>query len=152
MSGTHRALLIAGVLAASCARTASAQAHDPCALLTPAQIQVVLGAKVGSGQPIGSTGCSWSAAAAANTHAAMVTLSLVDASGFTTMKTPLPGVAKNGASGIGDDAFYTTVSTLTTLSVKEGNVAFVVRLYGVPGQSKQEAVEKSLALDVLKKV
>jgi hypothetical protein len=68
------------------------------------------------------------------------------------MKTPLPGVTKAPVSGIGDDAVFTTIGGLTTPSVKKGKIAFIVRLYGVPGQAKQMAVEKSLAVDVLAKL
>ena len=64
------------------------------------------------------------------------------------MKTPLPGVAKTTVSGIGDDA---TLGRQASPSVKKGKVVFIVRLYGVPGQAKQVAMEKSLAVDVLAK-
>jgi hypothetical protein len=68
------------------------------------------------------------------------------------MKTPLPGSAKTSVSGVGDDAVYATFGSLTTLAVKKGKIAFVVRLYGVPGQAKQMAIEKSLALDIVAKL
>ena len=72
-----------------------------------------------------------------------------DAAVWETMKTPLPGVTKTSTSGIGDDAFYTAVSTLTTLAVKKGRTVFTVRIYGVHEQSNQMAMEKTLAGNVL---
>ncbi len=68
------------------------------------------------------------------------------------MKSPLPGIKKTAASGIGDDAVYATVGSLTTLSVMKGKVAFVVRIYGVHDQAREMAMEKALALDVIAKL
>jgi len=71
---------------------------------------------------------------------------------WTKMKTPLPGIPKPAVGGIGDDAFYALVGPYATLSVKKGNTVFIVRVYGVPGQAKQESIEKALAKDVLARV
>jgi hypothetical protein len=134
------------------ARAAVAQApKDPCTLLTPSQVAGALGVKdVAAGVPIGKTGCQWVSQDKA-LHA-FVTLSFWDPAGFPAMKAPLPNVTKTPASGIGDDALYSTVGTFTTLSVKKGGAVFLVKAYGVPGQDKQEAVEKTLAGDVLAKL
>ncbi len=138
------------VLDAASARTAFARAAtDPCAMLTQAQISGIVGMTVGAGEPIGTSGCQWAAAPKPNTTVPRVTLQLWDAQAFTDFQTPLPGVTKTAASGIGEDAVYATVGSLTTLSVKKGSVAFVVRLYGVRGQASQMDMEKALALDVL---
>lgn len=151
----HRMGFVVGAvcaLAACSSRAAYAEAPpDPCALLTPAQVSAIVGVTVGAGQPIGTTGCEWSTATQAAPTTARVRASLVlwDATAFADMKAPLPGFTKTPASGIGEDAVYATARTLTTLSVKKGNVSFVVRLYGVQGQDKQMAMEKALALDVL---
>ena len=132
------------VLTACLTRSASAAApNNPCALLTPAQVSGVVGITVPAGQPISTTGCSWSATGI------MTTLVLHDGAAFATMKTPLPNITRTPVTGLGDDAFYSTVGTLTTLTVKKGAVAFVVRLYGVKDMNTQTAMEKSLALDVL---
>jgi hypothetical protein len=136
-------------LAACGSWTASAEAAaDPCALLTQARVTAVLGAQVGPGEKITPTACQWSSQRP-NSGSARVTVTLYDGRDFAAMRTPLPGIKQTSASGVGDDAFYAEVASLTTLSVKKGNVAFVVRLYGVPGHDKQKAIEKSLALDVL---
>jgi hypothetical protein len=47
---------------------------------------------------------------------------------------------------VGDDAVLTTVGSFISLSVKKGNVVFIVRVYGVPDLNKQTTIEKTLAL------
>lgn len=140
--------LAAGSAAAAHARGAPA-APDPCALLTPAQVGGTLGSGVGAGAPIGTTGCQWTVASDPSLRA---TLTLSSADQWAMMKTPLPNITKSPAAGIGDDAFFTTVGTLTTLSVKKGTTVIVIRLYGVTGQAKQQAMEKTLALDAIAKL
>ena len=143
--------LIAGSAAAANARGAPAApaAPDPCALLTPAQVGGTLGNGVGAGAPIGTTGCQWTVASDPSLRA---TLTLSSADQWAMMKTPLPNITKTAAGGIGDDAFFTTLGTLTTLSVKKGTTVIVIRIYGVTGQAKQEAMEKTLALDAIAKL
>jgi hypothetical protein len=142
--------VIVGALVVSGFRDGHAQPPaPPCTLLTQSQVGAVLGVSVGNGEPIGSTGCEWSGPGSPR---ATVTVTVWDAQAFAGMKTPLPGVTKAPVGGTGDDAVFATVGSLTTLSVKQGKVAFVVRVYGVQGQARQEAVEKSLAVDVLKRI
>jgi hypothetical protein len=147
-------LLLAGAAAAlaATAHPAAAQApKPPCTLLTPDQVAGALGVKVvTAGSPIGNTGCQWVSQDKA-LHA-FVTLSFWDRAGFSAMKTPLPNVTKAPAGGIGDDAVYATIGQFTTLSVKKGGAVFVVKAYGVPGQAKQEAIEKTLAGEVIAKL
>ncbi len=153
---SHRGMfLIAGIVCAvsvSAARPAYAPASpDPCTLLTPEQVSGALKVAVGKGDPIGTTGCAW---ATPTEHQPYVraTLSLVDGSGFASMKTPLPGVKQTPAPGVGNDAFYVTVGSLTTLSVKSGSAAFVIRVYGIQDPAEQMQMEKALALEVIAKL
>ena len=120
-------------------------ATDPCALLTPAQVSAILGAPVAAGQPIATTGCSWSATGTKM----FTTISMLDPNTFAAAKTARAGLTKTPATGIGDDAVYTTVGPFVTLSVKKGTTAFVLRVYGVTDQDKQMTLEKSLALDIV---
>ncbi len=131
-----------------CAAPAQA-APSACALLTPAQVGAAAGAQVGAGDPIGSTGCQWTAKSDPGIR---VTLTLQDAEGWEMMKTPLPHITKTQVGGVGEDAFYTTLGTLTTLSVKKGGTVFIVRVYGVKGLPKQMSLEKSLAANVAGKL
>lgn len=149
----HSGLLLVGAVAlAVTARTTAAQApKPPCTLLTPSQVAGALGVKdVVAGAPIGKTGCQWVSQDQA-LHA-FVTLSFWDPAGFSGMKAPLPHVTKSPAPGIGDDAVYSTIGPFTTLSVKKGGAVFVVKAYGVPDQARQEAIEKTLAGDVIAKL
>jgi hypothetical protein len=128
------------------ARTAAAQA-TPCSLLTSAQITAAVGVSVGSAQPIANTGCSWSAP-----HI-IVTVSLWDGSKWDRMKAPFPGAERSPISGLGDDAFFTTMGPASgkqfvTLSVKKGATAYLIKVYG-PNVSEQMSMEKALAGNVL---
>ena len=61
----------------------------------------------------------------------------------------MPNVTKTPAPGIGDDAFYTVVQTASSLSVKKGKSYIVVHAYGVGDLAKQQAVEKTIAIEAL---
>jgi hypothetical protein len=127
-------------------RTAAAQAA-PCSLLTSAQVTAAVGVSVGEAQPIANTGCSWTAP-----HM-IVTVSLWDGSKWDKMKTPVPGMNRTPVSGLGDDAFYTTMGSASdkqfaTLSIKKGGTAYLIKVYG-PAVSEQMSMEKTLAGNVL---
>ena len=129
-------------------RTAAAQSGvAPCSLLTSAQVTAAVGVSVGAAQPIATTGCSWTAP-----HI-IVTLSLWDGSKWDQMKTPVPGMNRTAVSGLGDDAFYTTMGPASgkqtaTLSVKKGSTAYLIKVYG-PNVTDEMSMEKALAGNVL---
>jgi hypothetical protein len=130
-------------------RTAAAQAA-PCSLLTSAQVTAAVGVSVGEAQPIANTGCQWSAP-----HM-LVTVSLWGGSKWDKMKTPVPGMNRTPVSGLGDDAFYTTMGPASgkqfaTLSIKKGGTAYLIKVYG-PSVSEQMSMEKTLAGNVLAKL
>jgi len=132
------------------ARTTAAQAPaPPCTFLTAAQVGGAIGSKVDAGEAIGTTGCSWSTPAG-TTHV-VVTLSFWPPQRFGEMP-PMPNVTRVNLNGVGDQAFYVTMGTLTSLSVKRKSSVFVLHVYGLPGTQKQMAAEKSLALDVVSKL
>jgi len=127
-------------------RTAAAQAA-PCSLLTSAQVTAAVGVSVGAAQPIANTGCQWSAP-----HM-LVTVSLWDGNTWDKMKTPVPGMNRTPVSGLGDDAFYTTMGPASgkqfaTLSIKKGSTAYLIKVYG-PSVTEQMSTEKTLAGNVL---
>jgi hypothetical protein len=157
MDSRHRMGFVIGTacaLAACISGTAYADASsDPCALLTPGQVSTAVGTTVAAGQPIGTTGCSWTATTPNPAGPkVMATISILDAAGYEGLKTEPTRFTRTPLSGVGDDAVYATGVALTTLSVKKGVVAFIVRVYGVQGTDKQMAMEKALALDVLAKL
>ena len=83
----------------------------------------------------------------------IVTVSLWDANKWDQMKAPFPGTSRNSVSGLGDDAFYSTMGPATgkqfaTLSIKKGSTAYLIKVYG-PNVNDQMSMEKSLAGNML---
>ena len=56
------------------------------------------------------------------------------------------------ASGIGDEAFYSSVANYTKLIVKKGDVVFQLVIYGNFPIEKQRDMEKALASKVVPKL
>ena len=142
-----------------CARTAYAAPPDPCSLLTQAQVSAVFGVNVEPAQRIAPKLCQWSAPNQPNSmNAKKVAITLVDARAFGYAKTPITkSVTTTPASGIGDDAVYSSLPGVTpglgtTLTVKKGDSYFAVHLYGFPGEAKAMAMEKVLALEIISKL
>ncbi len=146
----NRGTIVAlGALVACAARVGFAQGpSDRCSLLTQAAVGKALGVNVEAGEPINTTGCSWQSL---KPHM-IVSVVVGDAAKYKVWTGSVIGVTKASASGIGDAAMYGTLGNLTSLWVKHGGNAFQLRVYGVPDPSKQLAVEKTLAADVLKKL
>lgn len=139
------------VLSAGTARFAyAAPPSDSCALVTPAQVSAVLGVTVGAGEhiiPSNTTLCGYGGAGAQK----RVVMAILKASMFAGERTPLKGIQEESASGIGDEAHYmTTPGFGTGLSVRKGDFAFKVRVYGFPIE-QVKAKEKALALNALTK-
>ena len=136
----------AAVLTGLGSKTAAAQpAPMPCSLLTPGQVTAAVGATVSEGKPIANTGCSWTAP-----HI-IVTLSLWDGTKWDKMKSSMVGATKTPVSGLGEDAFFTAMGDngkFTTLSVKKGATAYLLKVYG-PDEAKQRSAEQALAANVL---
>lgn len=124
-------------------------APAPCGLLTPAQVAAAVGGSFGPGQPIGTTGCSWTSE---KPHV-IVTVSLWPPGEWDRMKAgPLPGTTITPAGGVGDDAFYATLAQYTVLYVKKGQTVFLFKIYGVADKAKQMSAEMTLAKEALAKV
>lgn len=148
------AIIVVGFLAFTVGTARPACAAPPtnaCSLLTPAQVSAAVGASVGAGTPLFPTDtkvCQWRTTSAQ--AKIRVQLFLKDARAFAYAKMPVQGITKVAAGGIGDDAVY---STGPVLSVKKGDISFNVHVlsYGLPDE-KAKAMEKALALDVLKKL
>src|SRR5580692_7030834 len=117
---SRRFAIIAGALATFGTLEAAAQSGStPCGLLTAAQVSSAVGATVGNGEPIATTGCTWS------WGRATATLSLSDASKWDQMKAPLPGMTRSSVSGLLDDGHREAISGIER---KEG-------CHGLPIQS-----------------
>lgn len=140
-------------------RSAFAAPPNPCSLLTTAEVSAVLGVNVGAGQNRASTLCEWSEPGKSGPGGKKVTLTMQEARAFEYAKMQIGGgITKTQASGIGDDAvFGTTPKVAAVLTVKKGDVVFVVRVYGFPidpGKTLEEvqAKEKTLALAIVSKL
>jgi hypothetical protein len=149
------------VLTACSSRAAyGAPPSDPCSLLTQSQVSAVLDVQVGEGRRVAPTLCEWAIPGEApSIRQKKVTVTLESERGFAAAKMPVGhGTTKVPASGIGDDAvFGTTPKYATTLTVKKGDLYFVVHVWGFPlDQSKAvdevQAKEKTLALQILSKL
>ncbi len=124
-------------------------APAPCGLLTTAQVTAAVGGSFSAGQPIGTTGCSWTSE---KPHV-IVTVSLWPPKEWDRIKAgPLPGTTITPASGVGDDAFYATLAQYTVLYVKKGQTVFLFKIYGVADKAKQMSGEMTLAQEAMAKV
>jgi len=147
----------------------AATTDDACALVTQAQVSTAVGVSMGAGTHVTPTyvkTCTWTPSGGATEDVKSVTVSYQDAGSYDAGKRLMQqtqaamavkeGTAKmtnEGATGIGDDAYYTSMGTgYTGLILKKGNVALKIAVYGDMPADKKKAVEKSLALQALSKL
>lgn len=149
MNSFRFTLIVCGFVALGARGAAAQSTPAPCNLLTQAQVSGSLGVSTDAGQPIGTTGCTWSSSQI------KATVSFWDASKWDRMKTPLAGMAKTPIGGFGDDAFVATVGTtkqFVSLTVKKGVNAVTFKVYGVESPAAQLSMEKALASNALAKM
>lgn len=167
---TSLATITAAVLGFVAVPAHAAPPADACALLTAAQISSDVGVTMGTGQHVTPTyvkTCTWTRSGAAANGARIVTISYQNAASFggakqMTMQMQAAAASQGGAgkavflqaSGIGDDAFYANMgmATYMGLLVKKGDVSFKIAIYGAVPPDKAEAMEKSIAQQVLSKI
>ncbi len=159
------AIILAVLIVAAAAPSATAAPPtDACPLLTPAEISAIVGVTVGAGShmtPTSVKSCVWAPPGGPTKDFANVVLVLESAASWQSAKAMLQAVAnsqgKGGitmtpASGVGDDALYSSVGNYTKLIVKKGDVVFQVVIYsGIPIEKKRD-MEKALASKVLSKL
>jgi len=158
-SNIIRVAIISAILISSATFAPSAKAapaNDACALLTPAQVSAAAGVPVKDGEyvtPTKKETCTWTAAKPAEKLPKMVTLFLEGLPMFQASGKPLvKTIIVTPVSGLGDEAFFVTMSTNVMLHVKKGNVALRVTVYAdMPVEAKQ-AMEKTLAQQALSKL
>jgi hypothetical protein len=133
----------------------AAPPDDACSLLTQAQVSVAVSVSVGAGAYQGTykKTCTWNAVSPATKSAKYVTLLLEGLDAYQAGKlAPVKTIVVTPISGIGDDAYYLAVGPNVGLIVRKGNVAFKVAVYGdIPIENKQ-AMEKTLAQQVVSKL
>ena len=153
-SKTSLGAVIAAIFIAGAATTPAnaAPPDDACSLLTQAQVSVAVSVSVGAGAYQGTykKTCTWNAVSPATKSAKYVTLLLEGLDAYQAGKlAPVKTIVVTPISGIGDDAYYLAVGPNVGLIVKKGNVAFKVAVYGdIPIENKQ-AMEKTLAQQVV---
>jgi hypothetical protein len=158
------------ILALAAVPSASAAPpNDACALVTQAQMSAALGVPIGTGQhvvPTFTKECTWTPTGGATKDVKYATVSFQDPTGYAMGKMVAQqaqakvnkeegagSMAADSASGIGDDAYYTSMGTgYTALLLKKGNVALKVAIYGEMPVAKKKAAEKTLALNALSKL
>ena len=133
----------------------AAPPDDACSLLTQAQVSAAVSVSVGAGAYQGTykKTCTWNAVSPATKSAKYITLVLEGLDAYQAGKlAPVKTIVVTPISGIGDDAYYLAVGPNVGLIVKKGNVAFKVAVYGdIPIENKQ-AMEKTLAQQVVSKL
>ncbi len=162
------AIFVAGAAIATPA--SAAPAEDACALLTQAQVSAAVGFPVGAGTYVTPTyvkTCTFSVSGDNAKSVSAVTISYQAAEGYagakslmeaakaraTVEKGPGAKFENDTVSGIGDDAFYTSMGTgYTGLLLKKGNVSLKIAIYGNLPMEKKKEVEKTLALQALSKI
>jgi hypothetical protein len=157
------------IASAAMAPSASAATDDACALLTQAQVSAALGVSMNAGTHVTPTylkTCTWTPAAsspeiasltvsfqAADAYGAAKNLMGQSAARITAEGKDGSQLADTSPTGIGDDAYYTSMGTgYTALMVKKGDVAFKVALYGKLPLQKKKAMVKALAQQVVSKL
>ncbi len=154
------------------ARPASAASpDDACSLVTEAQVSAAVGVPMGAGSHVTPTylkTCTWAPTGGPTKEVASVTVSLQPPGSYASAKNFMEAaqarsvgtkgggaapLANESASGIGDDAFYTSMgSSYTALLVKKGSAVFKIAIYGAMPAQQAKAKEKALALQVLSKL
>jgi hypothetical protein len=94
----------------------------------------------------GNNGCIW------GSGLQRVILILGDASTWSQITAPSPGVTKNEVSGIGDAAFFGGGFGTWTLTVKRGNDVISLVVIGAKIPDLQKSSEQSLAKLALKRL
>jgi len=153
---THTiSLAVATLLSAWSAGRPRTQGGDACALLTAAQVSAALGTTVEAGKPLVASNpksCGWAPPGGPKIDGRKVIVQLSTPKSFDASKTPMNGIEKTPLTGVGDDAIYiTTPGFGTGLNVRKGNSAFQVRVGGFK-PDKEKEIEKTLALEILKKL
>jgi hypothetical protein len=128
----------------------AAPSDDACSLLTQAQVTAAVSVPVGAGQYVGTykKTCTWYTTDNAKPEVKYVTLLMQNLDAFQGGK-QLPRVTIVPLSGVGDDAYYLAVVDQVGLIVKKASVAFKVAVYGRLPLERKEAIEKTLAQQVV---
>jgi len=148
-----------GVLAAAIFsfHSHAAAETDACSLVTAAQVSAAVGFQVEDGKHVTPTfvkTCSWTGTAGGGVQT--VTLNLQTGAFFDGAKKQAAVMVAAGAAvksaGVGDDSYFYVLGTQVDLWVKKGANACKITIYKqIPVEQKQ-AIELSLAKQVVAKL
>lgn len=151
------ALCAASLSLLAAATPLAAQADtDACTLLTPAQVGAAVGVPVSDGKHVTPTyvkTCTWNGSGSSKVRA--VTLYLQTAAAYDggkRMAGQMAAAAKGAAvkpASVGEDGYYFVAGDQVGLLVKKGGVSFKVTVYATLPVAKKEAMELTLAKEVL---
>lgn len=139
--------------------TAALADTDACTLLTPAQVGAAVGVAVAAGTHVTSTyvkTCTWTPSAKSNVKA--VTLYLQSGAAYDGGKQMARQMAAAGKgsevkpASVGEDGYYFVAGDQVGLLVKKGGISFKVAVYARLPVDKKEAMELTLAKEVLAKL
>jgi hypothetical protein len=136
----------------------AAQAEiDACSLLTAAQVSAAVAFPVPAGTHVTPSfvkTCTWTGTN--STDVQFVTLYLQTAAAYDGSKQMANEMAATGAvvksAGVGDDSYYFVEGSQVSLEVKKGSLAFKVSVYKRIPVDQKEAMELTLAKEVLSKI
>jgi hypothetical protein len=149
---TVAALVVLCIAVVQAAIAIAAPPADSCALLTQAQASAALGVPVGAGKSLVPTVCQWEQPGKPGEELLKLDVNVVTVERFNRMNAVSLGTI-TPAGGLGDDAYYATMkvgrTTNTTLSVKKGDTAVTIRVWGGAKpvdeyQSKEKAVAQAI--------
>ena len=160
MSSFRRGALCAALCSLCATAAPSAQADiDACKLLTPAQVAAVVGVSVGEGQHVTPTfvkTCTWSASGKSDVKTVtLYTQTATAYDGGKRMALQMAAASKAGQTqpaSIGDDGYYFVAGDQVGLLVKKGANSFKMTVYATLPVDKKEALELTLAKQVLAKL
>ena len=130
---------------------------DACKLLTAKQVSAAVGTSVAEGTHVTPTfvrTCTWNGSG----NVKAVTLYLQTAASYDggkKMAGQMAAASKGGAvkpASVGEDAYYFVAGEQVGLLVKKGSVSFKVTVYAKLPVAKKEAMELTLAKQVLAKL
>lgn len=152
------ALGAASFLLCATAMPSTARADtDACTVLTPTQVGKAVGVTVAAGTHVTPTfvrTCTWKASGSAKVK--FVTLYLQTAAAYDGGKRMAAEMAAAGAgvkpAAVGDDSYYFVTGSQAGLLVKKGNASFKVSVYATLPVEQKEAMELTLAREVVAKL
>ena len=148
------------IVGGAIARSANAAPpDDACLFLTQAQVSAALSVSVGGGSYVTPTfkkTCTWTATGNASNGVKFATLFFEGLDAYQAGKLVGQATKTNSVapvSGVGDEAYYLTLgNTIVSLIVKKGDAAFKVTVYGSLPIEKKQAMEKTLAQQIISKL